>query len=277
MPTKPTSTSFAGVTLNHLAWAAAMGAPAALLARQGTCDRGRMIRREMLTRGVDPRFLDVSSTHTTSLSHILLEPSGERSIVMAPAATSTILEDVMAGWTESKPDDAANGTQLGLGSAEEASPMNVIERARPAVVTTEISQLPLAAAARLLEAGRAAGALTVLDVDVPPKVALGEANLGSESELLRVLRGCSLLKMTKDAAPDLLRMAGDREGAEALEALAEEAAGQGTQEAAERRAMQVATALRRAFGARVCAITDGSRGSALSGACPGSSPDSESK
>lgn len=250
----------AGVTLNHLAWAAAMGAPSALLARQGTCDRGKMIRREMLSRGLDPRYVDVSPSHTTSLSHILLEPSGERSIIMAPAATSTITEDVMSAWT------TGTGGEAALGDRSDASPEAAVARARPSVVTTEISQLPMAAAARLLEAGREIGALTVLDVDVPPSVALGEANLGNKEDLLRVLQGCSLLKLTKDAAPDLLRLAGDVTSAEALERLAGEAAGadQGT---SQELATQTADVLRRRFGARVCAVTDGSRGSALAGEC----------
>jgi hypothetical protein len=58
----------------------------------------------------------------------------------------------------------------------------------PSVVSTEVSQVPLSGVRVLLEAGNAAGSVTVLDVDVSPDVCVHEARLGSIEELIHVVR-----------------------------------------------------------------------------------------
>ena len=45
-------------------------------------------------------------------------------------------------------------------------------------MTTEISQVPLSGAQRVLDLARESGSISFLDVDVPPSVAAGEAELG---------------------------------------------------------------------------------------------------
>ena len=54
------------------------------------------------------------------------------------------------------------------------------------IITSEISQVPLAGVGALFDAAAAAGKLSMLDVDVPPSVAVGEAGLRREErELLQ--------------------------------------------------------------------------------------------
>ena len=110
-----------GVTLNHLSWARALGVPTGLLAFQGNDANGKLIRTTMSKLGVDSEFVrrvkdsatrndyrlsslrthptrhpcSVRSAYSTSVSHILSGPDGERTILMAPASTSRLTGDVM--------------------------------------------------------------------------------------------------------------------------------------------------------------------------------------
>ena len=84
-----------GVTLNHLSWAAALGANTALCALQGQDSFGETIREKMAELGVGAEHVKVGRQYATSLSHILLDRSGERAIIMAPASTGTITADVV--------------------------------------------------------------------------------------------------------------------------------------------------------------------------------------
>lgn len=95
------SVLFAGVTLNHLAWAASLGAPTGLLALQGDDTYGKEIRSTMEKLGVSTRFVLHGPQHATSVSHVFIDESGERSIIMAPASTSTLnAAAVTAYWTD---------------------------------------------------------------------------------------------------------------------------------------------------------------------------------
>ncbi len=164
-----------GVVLNHLGWAAALGLRAGIFGRQGDDAEGRFLRAAMDRIGIerDLRIVD----EPTSVAEIFVDDSGGRAIYMAPGATSgTRPEHVRANHAET------------------------IRRA--ARLTTEVSQLPLAAAREALAVAREAGVSTVVDFDLPPRDALAE--LGDEDALDAVLRGADLLKPAKAAARELL-------------------------------------------------------------------------
>jgi arabinose-5-phosphate isomerase len=128
----------------------------------------------------------------SSVSEIFVDDAGERTIYMAPAATS-----------ETTPEHVRTHAAF-------------VGRARR--VTTEVSQLPLAAARTALELARAAGAATVVDLDLPPSDALA-SGLGDEAALDAVLRGADLLKPAKSACRELaLGTSGPLELARALRA-----------------------------------------------------------
>ena len=208
-----------GVTLNHLAWARALGVPTALMALQGTDAHGATIRAALQALGVDARLVRAAPQYTTSVSYILSEAGGERTILMNPASTSRMSGELMA--------------------REYGAPV-----AAARMVSTEVSQLPLSGVEWLLGAARAAGATSVLDVDVPPSVACGAAQLGSAAQLARCVRGADVVKATGSAVAELLALLAPGARAEpSLEGLAQ----------------QLADAL----GCRLAVITDGARGSAL--------------
>ena len=82
----------------------------------------------------------------------------------------------------------------------------------------------------------------------PAETAVGPARLGSMDELRRCLRKATVLKLTGSAAAELFELAGRTGGAQTMGGLPLEA---------------IAAQLAEAFGARLCVITDGSRGAAL--------------
>lgn len=171
-----------GVTLNHLAWARKFNVPTGLLALQGTDPHGIMIREKLESMGVDNSKIWVKSNHRTSLSHIVLDKDGERAIIMAPGSTSDINKDVMKSQFSS-----------------------LLQTSR--IATTEISQLPLDAVEELISS---AGGITMLDVDVPPSIAVTDADLGDLPTLLRCCQTCDVLKPTMDAAGELLALAASK-------------------------------------------------------------------
>ena len=208
-----------GVTLNHLSWARALGVPTALMALQGLDANGEKVRAKMASMGVLTGLIQASARYTTSVSYILSEEGGERTILMNPASTSRMTGALMAAqW-------APAIAQAGM-------------------VTTEISQLPLSGVEWLLRSARAAGAPSVLDVDVPPSIATGSARLGTAEELQRCVRGADVVKLTGGAVEELLHLL---------------APGLPVESSLEGVTQQLADVL----GCRLAVITDGSRGSAL--------------
>jgi arabinose-5-phosphate isomerase len=198
-----------GVVLNHLGWAACLGLRAGIFGRQADDDNGRFLRAAMDAAGIARDIaLDGSAS---SFAEVFVDDAGDRSIYMAPGATSkTTAEQI-------RRDHAA-----------------FIRRA--AVLTTEVSQLPLAAAMEALRIARAHGLVTVVDLDVPPSDALA-SGLGDEVELDAVLRAADLLKPSKTAARELVPEAGSDPLAQAK-------------------------ALRARFGSRAVVVTDGEAGCA---------------
>ncbi len=160
----------------------------------------------------------VSEKYATSVSHILTSAeSPERTILMAPASTSTLTAakmerefgSVLRTKVRKKGRKGAGGGAGGRGGNEwvwwveptawRVSPCcypdqitcrpthnpNPIHSKPPpppppkaSMVSTEISQVPLSGVLYLLEAAQAAGKPSLLDIDVTPEMALGPARLG---------------------------------------------------------------------------------------------------
>jgi arabinose-5-phosphate isomerase len=154
-----------GVTLNHLGWARVLGLRTAIFGKQADDPNGRFLRAGMERLGIE-HHIDLSGG-ASSFAQIYVDPDGARAIYMARGATA-----------ELTPEEV------------DRKHRSVIESA--ALVTTEVSQVPLAAARRVLEIARAAGAMTVVDLDVP----IGDAvpALGTEDELHAVLSLADVLK-----------------------------------------------------------------------------------
>lgn len=198
-----------GVTLNHLAWARLLGAPTGLFGFQGDDRFGSMIRETMDRHGIDRGSVLVKPGGSSSFSVIYVAPDAERAIYMARALTATTTaEDIDALFADA------------------------IRRA--AVVTTEISQLPLPTVIAVLRLARAAGVPSMLDVDVPPSFATGVARLGTAEEFNLAVGLADMVKPSKAAAEEMV------EG-RSLEDRAEAILGR--------------------YGARLAAITDGGNGS----------------
>jgi arabinose-5-phosphate isomerase len=163
-----------GVVLNHLGWAAALGLRTGITGRQADDANGSFLRDAMDRAGIARDIaLDAAAS---SFAEIFVDDAGDRAIYMAPGATA------------------------------ETTAAHVREHAefirRAARLSTEVSQLPLAAAREALAVAREAGIATVVDLDVPPSDALA-SGLGDEASLDAVLRGADLLKPAKGAAREL--------------------------------------------------------------------------
>ncbi|MGH0031324.1 MAG: PfkB family carbohydrate kinase [Myxococcota bacterium] len=205
----PVSRAVGGVVLNHLGWAAALGLRAGIFGRQADDENGRFLRAAMDAAGI-ARDIAVDAS-ASSFAEIFVDDAGDRAIYMAPGATS-----------ETTPEDVRAHRAF---------------IARAAVLTTEVSQLPLDAAREALALAKQEGLLTVVDLDVPPSDALA-SGLGEAAALEEVLRAADWLKPSKSAARELAPQAGDD-------------------------ALALARALRERFGNAVVVVTDGAAGSAV--------------
>jgi arabinose-5-phosphate isomerase len=205
----PVQDHVGGVVLNHLGWAAALGLRTGIFGRQGDDANGRFLRAAMQAIGMqwDLTLVD----EATSIAEIFVDDSGGRAIYMSPGATS--------------------GTTAAHVREDHAATIR-----RAARLTTEVSQLPLAAALAALETAREAGIATVVDLDVPPSEAV--PGLGSRAELDAMLRSADLLKPAKAAAAELVPEVGSD-------------------------ALAVATAMRARFGNAAVVVTDGAAGCAV--------------
>ena len=200
-----------GVTLNHLAWTAQMGVPAGLFGFQGDDRFGAMIRDEMDRHGIDRSAVRVLEGRASGFSVVNVADDADRAIYMARALTAeTTAADVKAHFA------------------------GYIRSA--AMVTTEISQLPLEAVIAVFRIAREAGIPTVLDVDVPPEFATEVAGLGSAEDFEEALRLADVVKPAKAAASQI-------------------AAADSSEERAER--------IFNRYGARLVAITEGAQGSVV--------------
>lgn len=159
-----------GVTLNHLGWARLLGLRTAIFGKQGDDPEGRFLRAGMDALGIE-HHMDLSGS-ASSFAHVYVDPDGGRAIYMARGATGELTPDEI-----------------------DARHQDVIQSA--ALVSTEVSQVPLATVRRVLEVAAETGARTVVDLDVPLRDAT--AGLGSEAELHAVLAGASIIKASRGA------------------------------------------------------------------------------
>ncbi len=164
-----------GVMLNQLGWTRLFGLRVVLFGKQADDANGRLLREGMRRLGIEAR-LDLSGS-ASSFAQVYVDESGARSIYMAPAATAELVPAEIDGLHR-----------------------GVIEASR--VVSSEISQVPLAVVRRVFELARAAGALTVLDLDVPLRDAVPA--LGSEAELYAALGLARVLKPSLSATEGLI-------------------------------------------------------------------------
>ncbi len=200
-----------GVTLNHLAWARFLGVPTGLFGYQGGDRYGIFLRAAMDRHAVDRSHVIVRDGEATGCSIIFVDPDGERCIYMSRGPTGT-----------TTPGHIDTDFSVPIKSA--------------AIVTTEISQLPLSTVVAVLRSARDAGATTALDVDVPPDFAVDVARLGTRDQLEEAISLAHVVKPSKAAAAQLT-------DADTPERQAE--------------------ALARRYNAQVLAITDGRAGSVL--------------
>ncbi|XP_028413198.1 uncharacterized protein LOC114536040 [Dendronephthya gigantea] len=129
---------------------------------------------------VSTKYLQVSKEFTTGESFVFVQEDGERSIIMATGATSILNDKIAKQYFE---NPIMNDCQM---------------------LTTEISQVPLSGVLAVLKTAKAAGVLTVLDLDVSPSVAINEARLGSIDELKECVKTADILKPAKHAAREML-------------------------------------------------------------------------
>lgn len=180
-----------GVTLNHLAWSGILDVPVGLFGFQGDDRYGSMIRGEMDRQGIDRSAIRVREGHSSSFSIVNVADDAERAIYMARALTA-----------ETSPADV------------EMYFSNYIRSA--AIVTTEISQLPLETIITVFSIAQEAGIPTVLDVDVPPEFAITVAGLGSMAELEKALCLADVVKPSKAAALQMVDADCSEERAEGI-------------------------------------------------------------
>jgi arabinose-5-phosphate isomerase len=201
-----------GVVLNHLGWAAALGLPTGIFGKQADDEGGRFLRAAMDRLGIEREIvLDGSAS---SSADIYVDEAGARAIYMAPGATAET-------------------------SAEHVRTHHAETIRRALRVTTEVSQLPLAAVREVLAIAAEAGVATLLDLDVPPRDAV--PGLGDAATLDAVLRAARIVKPAKEAARALVPEAGTD-------------------------ALAIAEALRARYGNEAVVVTDGEAGCALAAA-----------
>ena len=206
----PREVRVGGVVLNHLGWAAVLGLPTGIFGKQADDEGGRFLRAAMDRLGIAREIvLDGSAS---SSADIYVDDAGGRAIYMAPGATS-----------ETTPEQVRT---------------HHAETIRGALrVTTEVSQLPLAAVREVLRIADAAGVPTLLDLDVPPRDAV--PGLGDARTLEAVLRAARVLKPAKAAARALVPDA-------------------------DADALAIAEAVRKRFANEAVIVTDGASGCAIS-------------
>ncbi|KAL5473122.1 hypothetical protein EMCRGX_G027568 [Ephydatia muelleri] len=176
-----------GVTLNHLSWAALGGVATGLLAFQGTDECGLLIRAGLKELGVWTDFVQVNSSYSTAQCLVFVQDDGDKSTMQGPSSTAFINAQAVNEYFD-----------------------DVIQQ-HASMVTTDISQVPLSGVLALLNSARRAGVLAILDLDIPPSVAVQEAELGSWEELLECVRGADVLKVSKASVVELSQRLGNRD------------------------------------------------------------------
>ena len=150
---KPQQTVVGGVVLNHLGWAAALGLRTGVFGKQAEDENGRFLRAAMDQLGI------------------------ERDLVLDGSASSF----GRSSWTTRRAGHLHGsrcdfGDHLGADRTRHTEFITGSHR-----VSTEVSQLPLAAALEVLRIAEEAGIPRVVDLDVPPSDAV--PGLGDQETL----------------------------------------------------------------------------------------------
>jgi arabinose-5-phosphate isomerase len=163
-----------GVALNHLGWARVMGLRVGVFGKMGPDSNGAFLRKGVEEFGIETHLtLDGSAS---SFAPIIVDSRGGRAIYMCRGATGELRPDEIRGYHA-----------------------DFIRRA--ALISTEISQLPLRTVIAILQVARDNSIPTLLDVDIAPSDACH--SLGTRSELDRALRLATILKPSKAAVREL--------------------------------------------------------------------------
>lgn len=166
-----------GVTLNHLAWARILGVKTGLFGKQGDDVYGRRIRSVMDRFGIDRSHITADGV-ASSFSIIFVDPQTNRAIYMARTSTA-----------ETTPDYIRKNHA------------DYIKNAK--ILSTEVSQLPLNCVIEILRIAKSNNVRTVVDIDLPPSYAVNVAKLGTNEELMEILRLADIVKPTREAAGEL--------------------------------------------------------------------------
>ena len=167
-------TQVGGLVLNHLGWARVLGLTAGIFGKMGDDRHGEFLRAGMDRFGIAQHL--TLDGNASSFATVIVDARGDRAIYMARGATA-----------ELRPDEIQR----------RHGPF--IRRAN--IVSTEVSQLPLATVNAILSFARKHSIPSVLDVDLPATDAA--AMLGSRAELERALKGATILKPSKAVAASL--------------------------------------------------------------------------
>ena len=185
--TPAVETAVGGVTLNHLGWAQVLGLRTGIFGKMGDDHNGEILRAGMDRLRIEHHLtLDGSAS---SFAPVFLDRQGNRAIYMMRGATAELTPNEIRGRHRA-----------------------FIRRAR--IVSTEISQLPLATVIGILTLAKRYQIPTVLDVDVPLSDACPE--LGNRAQLERALKLATYLKPAKSAARELAKATEPLQMAEAI-------------------------------------------------------------
>lgn len=151
------------------------------MAKHGFDSNAEIVTSHLKKYHVDGKYINREPGCETAESTVYVDRNGDRTIFMFSGSIAMLTGDAVSVlW------GAADG------------PL-----AKAAIVTSEISQVPLCGAAAVMRKGREYGALAVLDVDVPPDVACNDSKLGTPEQLKEVLDLAHVLKMPRGVAEQL--------------------------------------------------------------------------
>lgn len=156
----------------------ALDAPCALLTKLGPDPNAELITSHLQRHEVDARFVVREPGSETAESTVYVDSVGARTIFMRRGS--------LTGLT---------GNEVSRLWGGEDGPLS-----RAAIVTSEVSQLPLCGAAAVLSTGRQHGAIAIVDIDMPPDDACKEAELGTEEQFRDVLDVAHVVTMPKTVA-----------------------------------------------------------------------------
>ncbi|MEW9125078.1 MAG: ribokinase [Thermotaleaceae bacterium] len=80
---------------NQAVQSAMLGAQTFFIGSTGSDQQGIAVRNGISSKGVDIRYLNISSTHRTGCASIFIDSSGDNKLVYAPGSNKTITQDIV--------------------------------------------------------------------------------------------------------------------------------------------------------------------------------------